>query len=93
MTVMHLPVFCRSCFNRCLKWTTLKAGMTERRNDGIAESRNGGKLSQILKDGIAESRNGGKYPQILKYGIAESRNGGKYPQILKDGITENHPKS
>ena len=72
---------------------TLKAGMTERRNDGIAESRNGGKLPQILKHGIVESRNGGKYPQILKDGIAESRNGGKYPQILKDGMTENHPNS
>ena len=72
---------------------TLKAGMTERRNDGMAESRNGGKLPQILKDGIVESRNGGKYPQILKDRIAESRNGGKYPQILKDRMTENHPKS
>ena len=38
---------------------TLKAGMMERRNDGMAESRNGGKLPQILKDGIAESRNHG----------------------------------
>ena len=51
---------------------TLKAGMTERRNDGMAESRNGGKLPQILKDGIAESRNGGKYPQILKDGMTEN---------------------
>ena len=46
--------------------------MTERRNDGMAESRNGGKLPQILKDGIAESRNGGKYPQILKDGMTEN---------------------
>ena len=38
-----------------LQRATLKAGMTERRNDGMAESRNGGKLPQILKDGIAES--------------------------------------
>ena len=51
---------------------TLKAGMTERRNDGMAESRNGGKYPQILKDGIAESRNGGKYPQILKDGMTEN---------------------
>ena len=55
-----------------LFWATLKAGMTERRNDGMAESRNGGKLPQILKDGIAESRNGGKYPQILKDGMMEN---------------------
>ena len=48
--------------------------MMERRNDGMAESRNGGKSPQILKDGIAESQNGGKYPQILKHGIAESQN-------------------
>ena len=34
---------------------TLKAGMTERRNDGIAESRNGGKYPQILKDGMTEN--------------------------------------
>ena len=68
-------------------------GDPKSRNDGTVESRNGGKLPQILKDGIVESRNGGKYPQILKDGIAESRNGGKYPQILKDGMTENHPKS
>ena len=68
---------------------TLKAGMMERWNNGMVESRNGGKSPQILKDGIAESRNGGKYPQILKDGIAESRNDGKYPQILKDGMTEN----
>ena len=77
---------------------TLKAGITERRNDGMAESRNGGKSPQILKDGFAESRNSGKYPQILKNGIAESQNGGKYPpnpkrrnnrkstEILKDRI-------
>ena len=58
--------------------------MMERRNDGMAESRNGGKLPQFLKEGIAESRNGGKYPQILKDGIAESRN---------DGTAENTPKS
>ena len=31
----------------------------ERRNDGMAESRNGGKSSQILKYGIAKSRNHG----------------------------------
>ena len=49
-----------------------KAGMTERWNHGMAESRNGGKSPQILKDGIAESRNGGKYPQILKDGMAEN---------------------
>ena len=29
------------------------------RNDGMAESRNGGKFPQILKYGIAESRNHG----------------------------------
>ena len=65
----------------------------ERRNDGMAESRNGGKLPQILKDGIAESRNGGKLPPNPKRwnrGITERR---KIPQILKDGMTENHPKS
>ena len=54
------------------RWATLKAGMTERRNDGMAESRNGGKLPQILKDGIAESRNDGKYLQILKDGMTEN---------------------
>ena len=52
---------------------TLKAGMTERRNDGMAESRNGGKSPQILKDGIAESRNDGIYPQILKDGMTENQ--------------------
>ena len=70
---------------------SLIAGLMERRNDGMAEWRNGGKSPQTLKDRIAESRSGGKYPQILKDGIAELRNGGKYPQILKDGITENQP--
>ena len=75
----------------CLIWFV--SGDPKSRTDGMAESRNGGKLPQILKHGIAESRNGGKYPQILKDGITESRNGGKYPQILKDGMTENHPKS
>ena len=35
---------------------TLKAGMTERWNEGMAESRNGGKYPQILKDGIAENQ-------------------------------------
>ena len=60
-------------FHLCsLFWATLKAGMTERRNHGMAESRNGGKLPQIQKDGIAESRNGGKYPQILKDGMMEN---------------------
>ena len=34
---------------------TLKAGMTERRNDGMAESRNGGKYPQILKEGMTEN--------------------------------------
>ena len=68
--------------------TIALVGDPKSRNDGMADSRNGGKSAQILKDGIAESRNGGKYPQILKDGIPESRNGGKYPQILKDGIPE-----
>ena len=45
--------------------------MTERRNGGKAESRNGGKSPQILKDGIVESRKDGKSPQILKDGITE----------------------
>ena len=57
----------------CPRWATLKAGMTKRWNHGMAESRNGGKLPQILKGGIAESRNGGKYPQILKDGVTENQ--------------------
>ena len=69
--------------------------MTERRKDGIAESRNGEKSLQMLKDGIAESRNGGKYPQILKKSPQNPnrRNQGKSSEILKDGIAENQPKS
>ena len=43
----------------------------------MAESRNGGKLPQILKDGIAESR---KITQNPK-----RRNHGKSSEILKDG--------
>ena len=34
---------------------TLKAGTTEQRNDGMGESRNGGKYPQILQDGITEN--------------------------------------
>ena len=60
---------------------TLKAGITERRNDGMAESRNGGKSPQILKDGFAESQNGGKYPPNPK-----RRNNRKSTEILKDRI-------
>ena len=84
------------------KRATLKAGMMERQNDGMAESWNGGKSPQILKDGIAESQNARQYSQILKDGIMERRkippnpkrqNDGKSPKILKDGITGNQAKS
>ena len=74
-------------------WATLKAGMMERQNDGMAESRNGGKSPQILEDGIAESRNGGNYLRILKDGIAESRYGGKYFPIPKRRNRGKSPKT
>ena len=67
--------------------------MTERRNDGMAESRNGGKLPQILKDGIAESRNHGITERRKIPPNPKRRNHGKSSEILKDGIAENQPKS
>ena len=74
--VMYGDIYCTEVYISYtlsfLEGATLKAGMTERRNHGMAESRNGGKSPQILKDGIAESRNGGKYPQILKDGMTEN---------------------
>ena len=62
-----------------------KAGMTERQNDGIVESRNVGKSPQILGDGMTEWW---KIPQNPK-----GRNGGKSPEVLEDGMIENRPKS
>ena len=76
---------------------TLKAGMTERWNHGMAESQKGGKSPQILKEGIAESERR-KIPPNLKRRnrrITEQqkippnlkrRNHGKSTEILKDGI-------
>ena len=78
----------------------------ERWNGGMAESRKGGKLPQILKlrwnRGMAERRKITPNPKTWNRGTAEGRkmsrnpkirNDGKFPEILKDGMTENPPKS
>ena len=82
---MTLLAISRNLLLNRLRWNHKDGGDPKRRtvkrwNGGMAESRNGGKLPQILKDRIAESRNDGKYPQILKDGMTENA------EILKDGI-------
>ena len=48
---------------------SLKVRMTERQNDGMAESRNGGKSPQILKDRITEQRKIPPNPKRRNHGI------------------------
>ena len=70
-----------------LRWATLKAGMMERRNDGITERRKMTQNPKRWNRGTAERRKITRNPK--------RRNDGKSPQILKDGkllnIVENHP--
>ena len=69
MEVTQIILLINECV--CLIWFV--SGDPKSRNDGMVESRNGGKPPQILKDGIAESRNGGKSPQILKDQMTENQ--------------------